>query len=173
MPPSSLTHPETNAGFGFASADTFPNYPQLNLANETGFSRWNYGTRSETLHISSSLSPTWQLDITASAKRSHFNEVGLQNVYQIIDESGAVSAGQFTAQGLGFTQNPTVHDYGFGIDTEKTVNFHGQHTFSIGWGYTHSIYALDKAYSGGYFTFPTRKRYWNSRSRLSPAIPQS
>jgi hypothetical protein len=144
----------TNAGFGFASADTFPNYPQLNLANETGFSRWNYGTRSETLHISSSLSPTWQLDIAASAKRSHFNEVGLQNVYQIIDESDAVSTGQFTAQGLGFTQNPTTHDYGFGIDTEKTLNFHGQHTFSVGWGYTHSIYALDKAYSGGYFPFP-------------------
>jgi Carboxypeptidase regulatory-like domain len=145
----------TNAGFGFASADTFPNYPQLNLGNNTGFSRWNYGTRSETAHLSSSLSPTWQLDISASAKRSHFNEVGLQNVFQIVDESGAVSAGQFTAQGLGFTQNPTVHDYGFGIDTEKTVNFHGQHTFSIGWGYTHSIYALDKAYSGGYFPFPS------------------
>ncbi len=146
---------KTNAGLGFASADTFPNYPQLNVANETGFSRWNYGTRSETAHLTSSLSPTWQLDIAASAKRSHFNEVGLQNVYQIIDESGAVSAGQFTAQGLGFTQNPTVHDYGFGIDTEKTVNFHGQHTFSLGWGYTHSIYALDKAYSGGYFPFPS------------------
>ena len=145
----------TNAGLGFASADTFPNYPQLNVANETGFSRWNYGTRSETAHLTSSLSPTWQLDISASAKRSHFNEVGLQNVYQIVDESGAVSPGQFTAQGLGFTQNPTVHDYGFGIDTEKTVNFHGQHTFSLGWGYTHSIYALDKAYSGGYFNFPS------------------
>jgi Carboxypeptidase regulatory-like domain len=153
---------KTNAGFGFASADTFPNYPQMNLANETGFSRWNYGTRSETLHISSSLSPTWQLDIAASAKRSHFNEVGLQNVYQIVDESGAVSAGQFTAQGLGFTQNPTTHDYGFGIDTEKTVNFHGQHTFSVGWGYTHSIYALDKAYSGGYFPFPSTNIIGNS-----------
>jgi hypothetical protein len=146
---------KTNAGFGFASADTFPNYPQLNLGNNTGFSRWNYGTRSETAHLSSSLSPTWQLDISASAKRSHFDEVGLQNVFQIVDESAAVSAGQFTAQGLGFTQNPTVHDYGFGIDTEKTVSFHGQHTFSIGWGYTHSIYALDKAYSGGYFPFPS------------------
>jgi hypothetical protein len=146
---------KTNAGFGFASADTFPNYPQLNLANETGFSRWNYGTRSETAHLTSSLSPTWQLDMSASAKRSHFNEVGLQNVYQIVDESGAVSAGQFTAQGLGFTQNPTVHDYGFGIDTEKTVNRYGQHTFSLGFGYTHSIYALNKAYSGGYFPFPS------------------
>ena len=78
----------------------------LNLSNETGFSRWNYGTRSETAHLTSSLSPTWQLDMSASAKRSHFDEVGLQNVYQIVDNSGAASASQFTAQGLGFTQNP-------------------------------------------------------------------
>jgi hypothetical protein len=145
---------KTNAGFGIANEDTFPFFPNLNLSNETGFSRWNYGTRSETLHLSSSLSPTWQLDLSASAKTSHFDEVGLQNVNQIVDESGAVQAGQFTAQGLGFTQNPLTHDYGFGIDTEKTVNLHGQHTFSLGFGYTHSIYALDKAYSGGYFAFP-------------------
>jgi Carboxypeptidase regulatory-like domain len=146
---------KTNAGYGVANEDRFPFYPNLNLANDTGFSRWNYGTRSETAHLTSSLSPTWQLDISVSAKRSHFNEVGLQNVYNVVDESGAVQAGQFTAQGLGFTQNPTVHDYGFGIDSEKTVNFHGQHTLSVGFGYTHSIYALDKAYSGGYFTFPS------------------
>jgi hypothetical protein len=145
----------TNAGFGVANEDTFPFFPNLNLTNETGFSRWNYGTRSETLHLSSSLSPTWQLDITGSAKRSHFNEVGLQNVDQIVDYSGAVQAGNFTAQGLGYTQNPTTHDYGFGIDTEKTVNFHGQHTLSLGFAYGHSIYALNKAYSGGYFNFPS------------------
>ncbi len=146
---------KTNAGYGYANQDTFPFFPNLNLQNETGFSRWNYGTRSETLHFSSSLSPTWQLDMSGSAKRSHFNEVGLQNVYQIVDYSGVVQAGNYTAQGLGYTQNPTTHDYGFGIDTEKTVNFHGQHTFSLGWGYTHSIYALNKAYSGGYFAFPS------------------
>ena len=146
---------KTNAGFGVANEDTFPFFPNLNLSNETGFSRWSYGTRSETVHISSSITPTWQLDITGSAKRSHFNEVGLQNVYQIIDYSGVVQPGNFTAQGLGFTQNPTTHDYGFGIDTEKTVNFHGQHTFSVGFGFGHSIYALNKAYSGGYFNFPS------------------
>ena len=146
---------KTNAGQGVANEDTFPFFPNLNLNNETGFSRWSYGTRSETLHISSSITPTWQLDITGSAKRSHFNEVGLQNVYQVTDLSGAVQPGEFNAQGLGFTQNPTTHDYGFSIDTEKTASFHGQHTFSVGFGYAHSIYALTKAYSGGYFNFPS------------------
>jgi outer membrane receptor protein involved in Fe transport len=147
---------KTNAGYGVANQDTFPFFPNLNLNNETGFSRWSYGTRSETLHISSSITPTWQLDITGSAKRSHFDEVGLQDAYQVVDYSGAVQAGNFTAQGLGYTQNPTTHDYGFSIDTEKTVGFHGQHTFSVGFGFEHSIYALTKAYSGGYFTFPSQ-----------------
>lgn len=145
----------TNAGYGVANEDTFPFFPNLNLANETGFSRWTYGTRSETLHLTSSLSPTWQLNIAASAKRSDFNEVGLQNVYNIIDYTGQLQPGEFTAQGLGYTQNPITHDYGFQIDTEKTVQFFGSHTFSIGWGFSHNIYDLAKNYSGDSFTFPS------------------
>ena len=93
--------------------------------------------------------------MSGTAKRSNFDEVGLQNVYQILDQSGVLQAGQFYAQGLGYTQNPTTHDYGFEADTEKTVNFHGQHTLSVGWGFGHSIYALTKAYSGGRSIFPS------------------
>jgi hypothetical protein len=145
----------TNAGFGLANQDTFPFFPDLNLANETGFSRWNYGTRSETLHLTSSLSPTWQLNIAASAKRSNFTEVGLQNVYQILDYTDILQPGEFAAQGLGYTQNPITNDYGFQIDTEKTVQFFGSHTFSVGWGFSHNIYDLAKNYSGDSFTFPS------------------
>ncbi len=146
---------KTNAGYGVANEDTFPFFPNLNLANETGFSRWNYGTRSETLHLTSSVSPTWQVDLSGTAKRSNFTEVGLQNVYNILDQSTVLQPGQFVAQGLGYTQNPITHDYGFEADTEKTVNFHGQHTLSVGWGFTHSIYQLVKGYSGGRSVFPS------------------
>jgi hypothetical protein len=145
----------TNAGYGVASEDEFPFYPNLNLANETGFSRWNYGTRSETLHLTSSISPTWQVDMSGTAKRSNFTEVGLQNVYNIIDYSNTLGSGEFSAQGLGYTQNPITNDYGAEADTEKTINFHGQHTLSVGWGFTHSIYQLIKGYSGGRSIFPT------------------
>ncbi len=146
---------KTNAGYGFANQDTFPFYPNLNLANQTGFSRWSYGTRSETLHLTSSLSPTWQIDLSGSAKKSNFTEVGLGNAYQVVDESTVLKAGQYTAQGLGAFQNPLTHDYGFSADTEKTVSFHGQHTVSVGWGFTHSIYSLNKGYSGGRTVFPS------------------
>ena len=78
---------KTNAGFGLANEDTFPFFPNLNLAGTTGFSRWSYGTRSETLHLTSSLSPTWQLDLSGSAKKSDFTEIGLGNAYQVVDQS--------------------------------------------------------------------------------------
>jgi hypothetical protein len=145
----------TNAGYGYANQDTFPFYPNLNLANTTGFSRWNYGSRNETVHLTSSLSPTWQLNIAATARRSNFTEVGLENAYNIVDYSGVVQPGVFTAQGLGYTQNPITHDYGFQIDTEKTFNFFGSHTVSVGWGFSRNIYDLNKDYSGASFVFPS------------------
>jgi hypothetical protein len=146
----------TNAGYGFVNSDTFPYYPSLAQNNETGFSRWNYGSRSESLHLTSTPSPTWEFSLSASAKTSHFTEVGLQDAYQIVDLSKAFSQSSFNAQGLGFSQNPQTHTYSFGIDTSKTVTVHGvQNVFSIGWDYLRDIYDLTKSYSGASFTFPT------------------
>ena len=95
------THPKPTPAIGVANEDTFPFFPHLNIANDTGFSHWNYGTRSETLHLTSSISPTWQLDISGTAKRSDFTEVGLHNVYQIIDDSNVVQAGAVYRSGAG------------------------------------------------------------------------
>ena len=153
---------KTNGGYGVANEDTFPFFPQLNVGGPSVYSHWNYGTRSETLHLTSSISPTWQLDISASAKRSHFTETPLDNVNFIDDFTGIRQAAS-PRKAWSFAQSPLLHDYGFGIDTEKTVNFHGQHTLSAGWGYTHSIYQLNKYYSGGQSPFPSdqyfRRRY--------------
>ena len=146
---------KTNGGYGVANEDTFPFFPQLNVGGPSVFSHWNYGTRSETLHLTSSLSPTWQLDISASAKRSYFTETPLDNVNFIEDFTGIRQAAAYFASGVQFVQSPLLHDYGFGIDTEKTVNFHGQHTLSAGWGFTHSIYQLNKYYPGGQIPFPS------------------
>lgn len=146
----------TNAGFGFVSVDTFPYYPNVALNNETNFSRWNYGSRSESVHLTGTPTPTWEYSISASAKTSHFTEKGLQDVYQIFDYTTFLQPAAFNAQGLGFTQNPQTHTYSFGIDTSKTVKLFGtEHTLSVGWDYLRDIYDLTKAYSGGTFTFPT------------------
>jgi outer membrane receptor protein involved in Fe transport len=146
----------TNAGFGYVNQDTFPYYPNVDLTNDTGFSRWNYGSRSESVHITGTPSATWDFNLAASAKVSHFTETGLQNVYQITDYSFYVQQSSYTAQGLGYTQNPQTHAYSFNGDTEKTISFFGQqHTLSVGYSVLHNIYNLSKAYSGDSFAFPT------------------
>ena len=145
----------TNAGYGYVSQDTFPYYPNLNLTNETGFSRWNYGSRSETLHLTAAPTPTWDFNISGSAKVSHFTETGLQDAFQITDYSTYLSPAVYTMQGLGYSQNPNTHTYSFGIDTQKIVTLFGQqHSLSIGWDFLRDIYDLTKSYSGGYFAFP-------------------
>ena len=134
--------------------DSFPFFPQLNVANETVFSHWNYGTRSETLHLSSSLSPTWQLDISGTAKRSHFNEVECTTL-QIIDDSGHRAAWCVLRSRSAVYAKPVDSRlwfrYRYGENRQLPW---AAHVF-LGWGFTHSIYALDKAYSGGYFAFPS------------------
>lgn len=147
----------TNFGLGLANEDTFPFYPNLNQGSTSAFSRWDYGTRSEVVRMNTTLSPTWQLTLSATAKQSHFTEGGYQNIYDIADYTGTVNpALGFNAQGIpgAYIQNPENHSYGFNIDTQKTVNFHGQHTFSVGWGFDRSIYDLSKDYTGPHFAFP-------------------
>ena len=145
----------TNKGLQVASEDAFPFFPNLNQNNQGAFSLWKYGTRSEVVRLTSAISPTWDVTIAASAKQGFFNETGFADQYQIFDYSNAVSAAAFNAQGLGNYQNPNSHNYGFAIDTQKSVNFHGTHTFSIGWSFSRAIYDKINGYSGPFYTFPS------------------
>lgn len=146
----------TNLGYGFVNSDTFPAFPNINLANKSAFSRWDYGSRSEVARMNATISPTWILNMAATAKQSHFTEYGFKNDYQIVDYTQtALGVGaQFTAQGLGFYQNPDTHAYSFSIDTQKTANFFGSHSLSVGWEFDRAIYDLLKGYSGGTYAFP-------------------
>jgi hypothetical protein len=145
----------TNKGQQIASIDSFPFFPNLYYNNTGAFSLWKYGTRSEVVRLTTSISPTWEVNISASAKNSKFNESGFDDVYQIFDYSNAVSAASFNAQGLGSFENTTSNTYGFAIDTQKTAHLFGQHTFSLGWSFGRAIYDKDNLYSGPNFAFPS------------------
>lgn len=135
-------------GAAFSNVNTYPN---LNQRNETGFSRWNFGSRSVVARLNSTITPTTQLNISATYKQSHFTESSFANDYSISDRTTGVA--QF--QGLGEYQNPVNHDYGINFDIQKIVPFFGQHTFSMGWGFDHAIYDATRDYSGPRFTFPS------------------
>jgi hypothetical protein len=153
----------TNYGYGYANQDTFPLYPNLNQANSSTFSRWNFGSRNEVVHMNAAITPTWVLNLAATAKQTHFTESGFQNLFTITDntkpsltnDDGTTVGAQFTAQGLGYYQNPNTHAYTFLAETEKTINLFGTHTLSIGYEFDRAIYDLTKGYSGGTYAFPT------------------
>ncbi len=148
---------KTNVGYGYVNQDTFPYYPNINLTNDTSFSRWAYGSRSESLHITDTPSATSEINLSASAKTSHFTETPLDpGTFQVQDYSTVLQPSEYNAQGLGYFQNPQTETYTFGIDGQKTVGFLGfQHTLSVGYNFLHDIYNLTKGYTGGTYTFPT------------------
>jgi hypothetical protein len=142
----------SRSNFAFGQASTSPSdYPDtLNLKNTTSFSRWNYGTRSVVARLTSSINATTQLNMSATYKTSHFTESGFANDYQITDKT----TGSTGFQGLGYFQNPLNQGYGFNIDLQKTVNLHGSHTFSVGWGFDRAIFDANRDYSGPRVPFP-------------------
>ena len=159
---------KSNRGFGLANQDTFPKYPNINQANDSGFSSWDFGSRSEVVRLSATLTPTWTFDMAATAKQSHFTESNYANASLITDNTRVslpTPGPQFSAQGLGFVQNPETHSYNFAINTEKIVKFGGTHSLSIGYEFDRGIYDLTKAYSGPNFAFPAV----NSIGRATPA----
>lgn len=101
----------------------------INLRDTTSFSRWNYGSRSVIARLSSALNSTTELNISTSAKTSHFTESGFANLYAITDKT----SGSTGYQGLGEYQNPKTNDYAGSMDLQKTVKYLGSHTFSLGY----------------------------------------
>ena len=136
--------------------------------NTTGFSKLDFGNRDFVARYNGTLSPTWILNIDATWQHNRFTESGYDtNDSRILDQTqtcagvagGAgfcsnptqvqgftgtvppnVQEGQFTAVGKGFTENPTDESYGAHINTTKIVNFWGQHSIDIGYGYNRPYY---------------------------------
>nr|WP_218624053.1 TonB-dependent receptor [Granulicella sp. dw_53] len=158
----------SNYGYGYANQDTFPLYPNLNQANSSSFSRWNFGSRNEVVHLNAAITPTWVINIAGTAKQTHFTESGFSNLFNITDTTQPnleLPGAQFNAAGLGYYQNPETHAYTLTAETEKTAHFFGTHTLSIGYEFDRAIYDLLKGYSGGTYAFPTT----NSAGIATPA----
>ena len=142
----------SNYGFNAMYADPAAYNPliNMNLRDTTSFSRWNFGSRSVLARVSSALNSTTELNLSASAKTSHFTETGFANVYEITNKT----IGSTGYQGLGEYQNPNTNDYAGSMDLQKTVKLLGSHTLSLGYSYERTIYDASRDYSGPRFALP-------------------
>jgi hypothetical protein len=124
----------------------------LNTPNNTGFSKWDYGSRNVVARYNGTLSPTWLVNGSFTWEHGHFTESPRFDVLQVVDNT--VSTSIHTLQGFGFLENNTVDSYAVNADTQKIFHLAGEHTFSIGYRYERPSYDDITASSGGKFAVP-------------------
>ena len=173
-----------------------PTYGQLGAngnggpqtASSTTFNKLQFGTRNLATRYNGTLSPTWLLN--GSFSWGHNNLTDTPNspgIYTVVDRlqrnpcgppvfsaectsQDAKLRGQFTRQGEGYHENTKGDNYGYNIDTSKTVNFLGQHNFSFGFNYARGHYDGAKSYTGA--TLPvTEAQAENISGSTDPTNP--
>jgi Carboxypeptidase regulatory-like domain/TonB-dependent Receptor Plug Domain len=147
---------------------------RLRMDNTTALSKLDFGTRNIALHLNSTLSPTWLLNISGTWGRTTFNEGSFPNLNEIQDElqsgvnafpagSGAdgiapdtsVQRGIFIPVGLGFVEPTVSNTYTTTFDTQKVVHALGEHTFYVGYHMERPFYDGSRTYSGPTYTIPS------------------
>jgi hypothetical protein len=153
-----LSDNHTLEGSVYGDPATTPLDPnrRLNMDNTTAFSKLDYGSRNSVVRYNGTPSPTWTLNASATWMHNHFDESGYANLQNIIDQTQTASGqrGQYHIQGLGFVEPTHSENYGYNIDTSKTVHFWGEHTFSVGYRHERPYYDGQRAYSGPQFQLP-------------------
>ncbi len=124
----------------------------LNSPNETGFSRWNYGSRNWVVRYNGTLSSSWLVNASFTWSNSRFTETPLFNITQIADRTDPTNI--HALQGFGFLEDNHEDDYALNFDTQKIGHWMGQHTLSLGYRYERPNYFDYRASSGPKFTVP-------------------
>jgi len=140
--------------------------------NRTNFSKLEFANRDVVARYNGTLSPTWVLNIDATWQHNAFTESQFdENFSRITDTTQScagppgggitcgtefgiappgpgVQQGQFSSIGKGFVENTRDENYGAHINTTKIVNFWGQHSIDIGYGYNRPYYDGVRSNSG-------------------------
>jgi hypothetical protein len=153
-----LSDNHTLEGSVYGDPATTPLAPnrRVTMDNKTAYSKLDYGSRNAVVRYNGTPSPTWTLNASATWMHNHFSETGYDNLQEIIDQTQTATGerGQYVAQGLGFVEPTHSENYGYNVDTSKTVHFWGEHTFSIGYRHERPYYDGSRQYSGPQFTLP-------------------
>ncbi len=126
------------------------------MDDKSAFSRLDYGSRNAVVRYNGTPSPTWTLNASATWMYNHFSESGYANQQEITDQTQTSlgQRGQYVIQGLGFVEPTEGNNYGYNIDTSKTVHVIGEHTFSFGYRQERPYYDGKRSNSGPLFQLP-------------------
>jgi hypothetical protein len=132
-----------------------------NIPNESGYSKWDLGTRNWDTRLYSSITPSWTADFAFSYAWNHFTETPADtSIFPIADNTQSAGLpgqiGAFQAQGLGtrIIVNYQSHAETLSFDTIKMFNFAGSHSFSVGYFWQYPTYDNVTSYSTPRYTVP-------------------
>jgi hypothetical protein len=153
-----LSNNHTLEGSVYGDPATTPLGPfrRTTMDNTTAFSKLDYGSRNTVVRYNGTMSPTWLVNLSATWMHNHFNESGYANLQEITDltQTALGERGSYVIQGLGFVEPTHSENYGYNIDTSKTVHFLGEQTFSVGYRNERPYYDGQRANSGPLITLP-------------------
>ncbi len=160
------------ASFGDPSRhNSVPN--SLSTANiESSLSSYQWGSRDSLGRVNVTITPTWLADASYTYNYDHFIEIPSLNVYEIEDQSLEVAGtGGQVNTGFGAYDPSREGTYSITANTQKTVHFLGEHTFSTGYSYDHTKFLYQPARSGPLFTIPDMNAAGGTLSTIFPNIP--
>ncbi|HKW75368.1 MAG TPA: TonB-dependent receptor [Terriglobales bacterium] len=147
------SHTLETSVFGDPTSTNNAPFRIVNAQDTTVYSKINFQTRNFVARYNGTFSPTWLVDANFTWNHNAFTETpGSPNVFGVTDRT--LTGLSPVLEGLGFVENHNANNFGYTIDTSKTVRFLGTHTFMLGGNETLLNYDNIKARSGGFFPVP-------------------
>ena len=139
--------------FGDPTSTNSTAFRVVNAQDTSVFSSQNYSTRNWVVRYNGTMSPTWLVNANFTWNNNQFTENPLfPNTFNVTDRTFAKLSP--TLSGLGFVENHKADNFGYEVDTSKTVHFLGQHTFMLGGTEAFLNYDDIKSRTGGTFAVP-------------------
>jgi len=112
--------------------------------------RYNFANDNSVFRLDQIISPTWSANLSGTYNIAHFSYSPKYNSYGVQDRT--VSPYISTYVGSYFPTHSD--DYSFNLDTQKLVNFMGQHTLSVGYTFEHTNFVEQHPYTGNPYVIP-------------------
>jgi hypothetical protein len=121
--------------------------------------RYNFGNTDSVFRLNQVITPTWTANLSGTYNIAHFAFSPKLNSYGVQDRT----VNPFISTYVGGYDPTHSDDYSFNVDSQKIVNFFGQHTISLGYTFEHTNFVEQHPYTGTGYALPA------GQSHLKPA----